>query len=1067
MEENQPTEEPAPKEKAYEAEQISVLEGLSAVQKRPAMYIGDTGIKGCHHIVYEVVDNSIDEAMAGYCDKIIVIIHPDGSISIIDNGRGIPVSIHSKFNIPAVEVVLTKLHAGGKFDNDTYKVSGGLHGVGVSCTNALSEWLEVEVHRDGKIHRQRYERGKPINELKVTGETTTTGTTIHFKPDSEIFSETEYHYDILAKRLRELAFLNKGITLELVDERTEKQDTFNYERGIIEFIEYVDKNKQTLHSDIIYFKKSKDNIELEVAMQYNTSYQSNIFSFVNNINTFEGGTHLSGFRTALTRVLNAYSKKINGGNLSGEDVREGLTAVISVKMPNPQFEGQTKTKLGNGEVMGLVNSLVMEELGNYIEENPGIAKTIVGKCIEAFRAREAARKARELTRRKSVLEGSNLPGKLADCSNKDPALCELYILEGDSAGGCFSGDTKVALVDGRDLSFKELVKEHQQGKKNYCYTLNKKGSVEIGLIKHPRITKRNSEVIKIILDNGDEIVCTPNHKFRLTNGEYVNAENLDKSNSLAPLHRKISKIENRIPIKGYEMVYDAPKRKWIFTHMLADQFNLDWGVYSELDGGVRHHLDFNKLNNSPENVRRMDKEEHLQYHRDFIHNTMLSEKGKEKARQAHQTKEYKDKIRKIMNHPEMKKMLSKRAKKQWENEDYKKYMTKKFLEFYHSNEEYRKVNNKRLDNSQKEYWSKEENRIKRAKEVKSYFQDNPEKKVELSKKAKEQWNDKKLLDWRSKKTKKQWTSEFRAKRKKAISKTYYAKSIKLMKKLYEEGKIDEYDTIRIKLKDPTRYSFKTFQERFFNNDSNEMLSAIKNYNHKIKKIVKLDQKMGVYDLEVNETNNFALASGVFVHNSAKQGRLREFQAILPLRGKILNVEKARMDKIFKNKEITAMITAIGTGINEEFNLEKARYHKIIIMTDADVDGAHIMTLILTFFYRYMKPLVEAGYVFIAQPPLYRIKKGKKELWIQNDQELQRIKQEMGDVPVQRFKGLGEMNPKQLWETTMDPKNRILKQVTIEDGVEADRIFTILMGEEVEPRREFIQKYAKKVVNLDV
>ncbi len=420
----------------YEAEQITVLTGLSAVRKRPAMYIGDIGKRGLHHLVYEVVDNSIDEAMAGVCTKIKVIIHKNNSITVEDNGRGIPVSIHPKFKIPAVEVVLTKLHAGGKFDQQTYKVSGGLHGVGVSVTNALSKWLEVEIKREGKVHWQKFEKGKPVTKLKVKGEAEGTGTTIHFEPDGEIFSETIFHYDILAKRLRELAFLNKGLEIELVDEKEQgKTDLFKFEKGIIEFVEFIDENKNPLHKDIIYFKKAKGKIELEVGMRYNTGYQSNIFSFVNNINTEEGGTHLSGFRTALTRVLNSYAKTINGAALSGDDVREGLTAVISVKMPNPQFEGQTKTKLGNSNVMGLVNSLVMEELGTYINENPQVAKTVVQKCIEANRAREAARKARELTRRKSVLEGSNLPGKLADCSNKDPALCEIYIVEGDSAGG--------------------------------------------------------------------------------------------------------------------------------------------------------------------------------------------------------------------------------------------------------------------------------------------------------------------------------------------------------------------------------------------------------------------------------------------------------------------------------------------------------------------------------------------------------------------------------------------------------------------------------------------------------
>ena len=762
---------------SYEAEQIAVLEGLSAVRVRPAMYIGSTGLKGVHHIVYEVVDNSIDEAMAGFCTKIKVIIHQEGSVSVSDNGRGIPVSIHPKFNIPAVEVVLTKLHAGGKFDNDTYKVSGGLHGVGVSCTNALSEWLVVKVRRDGKIYRQKFQRGNPVTQLEVKGESEDNGTTIRFKPDSEIFTETVFHYDILAKRLRELAFLNSGLEIELVDERDDKNEVFKYDDGLKEFIGFIDKNKNPLHSEVIYFKKVKGKIELEVAMRYNAGYQSNIFSFVNNINTEEGGTHLSGFRTALTRVWNTYTKKINANlTLSGDDVREGLTAVVSVKMPDPQFEGQTKTKLGNSDVMGLVNSLVLEELGNYINENPKIAKSIIQKCIESFKAREAARKARELTRRKNVLEGSNLPGKLSDCSNKDPSKCEIYILEGDSAGGCFSGDTKVALADGRNLSFKELVKEHEEGKKNYSYTLVEKGNVEIELIENPRITKKQTEVVKVILDNDEEIVCTPDHLFML------------------------------------------------------------------------------------------------------------------------------------------------------ENQSYK-----------------------------------------------------------------------------------------------------------------EVGELGEEDLVKGK-------------------DSN----------YKIIKKEVLDKKMDVYDLEVKRTHNFALSSGVFVHNSAKQGRLREFQAILPLRGKVLNVEKARIDKVFQNKEITAIITAIGTGVNDEFDLTKARYHKIIIMCDADTDGAHIMTLLLTFFYRYMKPLVEAGYIYVAMPPLYGVKKGKKIRYAQNDREKEELLKEMGQgATIQRYKGLGEMNPKQLWETTMDPENRLLKQITIEDAVESDRIFTILMGDEVPPRREFIERYAKEVVNLDV
>ena len=631
--------------KNYGAEQIQVLEGLEPVRKRPGMYIGSTGPRGLHHLVYEVVNNSVDESMAGYCDLIKLVLKPDSVVTITDNGRGIPTEIHPTEGRPAVEVVMTKLHAGGKFGGGGYKVSGGLHGVGVSVVNALSEWMEVVVKRDGKVHRQRFSRGEPLGELEVIGQTEETGTEITFKPDSEIFDTLEFSFDTLAARLRELAFLNRGLRIEMLDQRTEeeKQAVFQYEGGIISFVEYLNSNKYVLHKKVIYFERQLDDVQIEIAMQYNAGYNESIFSFANDINTVEGGTHLSGFRTALTRTLNDYARKSgllkeNESNLTGEDVREGLVAIISVKLPDPQFEGQTKEKLGNSEIKGLVDSAFSEALSTYLEENPSVAKSIVSKAISAARAREAARKARELTRRKTALESGSLPGKLADCSLKDPALCELYIVEGDSAGG-----------------------------------------------------------------------------------------------------------------------------------------------------------------------------------------------------------------------------------------------------------------------------------------------------------------------------------------------------------------------------------------------------------------------------------------------TAKQSRDRRFQAIMPLRGKILNVEKARLDKILSNQEIRAMITAFGTGISDDFDLSKARYHKVIIMTDADVDGAHIRTLLLTFFYRYMRPLVENGYVYIAQPPLYQVRKGKTVEYAYSDRELDEILNKIGrqGVTIQRYKGLGEMDAEQLWETTMDPQRRTLIQLTIEDAVEADQIFSILMGEKVEPRRQFIQEHAKEVSNLDV
>ncbi len=627
----------------YGAEQIQILEGLEAVRMRPGMYIGSTSERGLHHLVYEVVDNSIDEALAGYCTHIDVIIRKDNSITVVDNGRGIPTDMHESGK-PAVEVVLTVLHAGGKFGGDGYKVSGGLHGVGVSVVNALSTSMDVQVKREGKIYEISFERGVTKSPLTEIGTAEDTGTTVTFTPDPEIFTVTTYSYDTLKHRLRELAFLNHGITITLSDERDEgKSDTFHFEGGISSFVEHLNRKKEKLNPEPIYFNGTKDDTVVEIAIQYNDSYQENILSFVNNINTEEGGTHLAGFKLALTRAANDFARKqnilkANDANLTGDDVREGLTGVISLKIREPQFEGQTKTKLGNSEVRGIVDSIVSEGLSEYFEENPAVTKKIIEKAIMAARAREAARKARELTRRKNALEVSSLPGKLADCSVKDPEQAEIYIVEGDSAGG-----------------------------------------------------------------------------------------------------------------------------------------------------------------------------------------------------------------------------------------------------------------------------------------------------------------------------------------------------------------------------------------------------------------------------------------------SAKQGRDRRFQAILPLRGKILNVEKARLDKIFANAEIRTMITAFGTGISEEFDLAKRRYGKIIIMTDADVDGAHIRTLLLTFFYRYMKPLIEHGHVYIAQPPLYQIRKGKNHWYTYSDEELAKKLDEVGrdGITVQRYKGLGEMNPEQLWETTMDPAERTMLRVDMEDAQEADELFTILMGDKVEPRRQFIEENAKLVKNLDI
>ena len=1261
---------------AYDAKTIQVLEGIEAVRRRPAMYIGDTGVRGLHHLVYEVVDNAIDEALVGYAHNIDVTIHQDNSVTVVDDGRGIPVDIHKTEKKPAVEVVLTMLHAGGKFDHQVYKVSGGLHGVGVSVVNALSEWLEVEVRRDGKIHHQRYERGKTATKLTVIGKAKDTGTKVTFKADKEIFTvKIDYAAETLTTRLRELAFLNPGIRIRLLDERTDKTQEFLYKGGLVEFVQFLNKNKAPLHREIIPFHREKEGLIVEGALQYNDSYTETLFSFANNIHTVEGGTHLSGFKSALTRAINQYCKAKNlikeaDQQLSGDDVREGLTAVVSIRIPNPQFEGQTKTKLGNSEAEGITASIVNDCLSAFFEEHPSVANKIVEKAVLALRAREAARKARELTRRKGLLDMASLPGKLADCSERDPTLCEVYLVEGDSAGGCFSGETQVALADGRSLTLRDLVDEWAEGKENFCYTILPNGQVGIERILHPRRTKQRAEVVEVVLGNDQRITCTPEHLFMLRDGSYRRAEALQPGDSLLPLYRQRSKIGGRITIEDYEMVHDPSQARWIFTHLLADAHNLRRGTYSQQAGPHKHHLDFNKDNNNPTNIQRLTREQHLDVHRRHAAITLRRPEVLEKLRRIRASAAFRAKVRATMLQPRMRALLRQRAKRQWQDPAYKEHMRGQWLEFYHRSPEYRRRVQQQLSHAQQIYWGSGEHRQQQAQRGRRFFQDHPEARAALVEQGRTQWSDPGLREWRRETTRQQWTPEFRARRKQAYDRTYLQHSLRVMRDSLERfGTTARYDELRKVSGGKNLLTRATLLQRFFENDEQRLQEATEHFNHRVVTVRSLTARMDVYDLEVPETHNFALASGVFVHNSAKQGRDRRFQAILPLKGKILNVEKARLDKILSNEEIRTMVTALGTGIAQEFDLTKLRYHKVILMCDADVDGSHIRTLLLTFFFRQLKGLIEQGHVYIAQPPLYKVKRGKREEYIQTEPQLNDLLLDLGleeqtlvrvrdkkslttaqakellqlltgleylargldkkgiplahylgqrhpktkrlpiyrvkvegatrylysdeelaaltkaDAPaprrgkkgktkgaapskngkeaapaeptapeeaeqkfetlefyeateleqvlakieklgldledyeppaeeaepsskqkgpraaakplfnlvddeetpiyslsglltavrlmakkgmtIQRYKGLGEMNPQQLWETTMDPERRTLQQVTVEDAVEAETLFTTLMGDEVEPRRAFIEEHAPEVRFLDV
>jgi DNA gyrase subunit B len=1075
----------------YDDGNIRVLEGLEAVRVRPGMYIGSTGPKGLHHLVYEVADNSIDEALAGHCKNIDISINANGSITVVDDGRGIPAGINPQTGKSTIETVLTVLHAGGKFGDGGYTVSGGLHGVGISVVNALSAHVEVKVWRNQKIHTQRFAKGIAVSGLEVEpSPEDRTGTTVTFLPDTEIFKESiEFDFDTLASRFKELAYLNAGIRISFGDYRLEllgttepKIDNYYYEGGIKEYVAYINAERTPIHEEVIYIQGEKNKVQVEVALQWCIdAYSSdNVLGFANNIRTNEGGTHLDGLKVVLTRTMNAIARKRNKlkdgeSNLGGENIREGLTAIVSVKVPNPEFEGQTKTKLGNTEVRGIVDSIVSEALTEYLEFRPNIADAILEKAIQAFNAAEAARRARELVRRKSVLESSTLPGKLADCSSKDPSESEIFIVEGDSAGGCFHGDTLVSLADGRNLSFKEIVAEQQAGQEHFCYTIRQNGTVGIEQILHPRITKHQAQVVKVNLDNGEQIVCTPDHQFMLRDGSYKAAAQLTPADSLMPLYRKISnKQEPNITIDGYEMVWNPKSDSWLFTHMLSDWYNCWKRIYQQTDGSHRHHIDFNKLNNNPTNLQRMSPEDHLQLHQQHVAKTLHRPDVIEKCRKVHQSSEFRQAMSKRMTQPATRQILSEQAIAQWQNPEYKADMAAKWQNFYALTPQYRQESAARLNLAQQNYWQEQSNRQKQSERTRDYFVEYPEARLELSVQAQQQWKDPELRNWRKQKTQEQWTPEFRAKRKATLERTYYQKTIKVLKDIEQlNGSIDldAYYQHRLDTRDKSLLKFETFCDRYFDGSTDRALEAVAQYNHRIVSVEPMDECFDVYDIEVPHTHNFALASGVFVHNSAKQGRDRRFQAILPLRGKILNIEKTEDSKIYKNTEIQALITALGLGVRgEEFKASQLRYHRICLMTDADVDGAHIRTLLLTFFYRYQRALIEEGYIYIACPPLYKLERGRNHYYCYSERELQ---QKIAEFPananynIQRFKGLGEMMPQQLWETTMDRQTRTLKRVEIQDAAEADRIFTILMGDRVAPRREFIETYGSKLNMMDL
>jgi DNA gyrase subunit B len=1114
----------------YTADDIQVLEGLEAVRRRPGMYIGGTDSKALHHMVYEVVDNSIDEAMAGYCDRIAVTIHKDGSVTVQDWGRGIPVGIQKQTGKSALEVVMTKLHAGGKFGSGAYKVSGGLHGVGVSAVNALSEWLEVEVRTDGLLYFQRYHRGVPEAEVAVAGkvEDGTHGTRTTFLPDKTIFEDTEYKFDTLLQRFREMAFLTRGLTIDFVDERTDngaRQIAFYFEGGVRSFVRYLNKNREVLHEPV-YIEREVEGVTIEAAIQYNDGYSESVYAFANTINTPDGGTHLTGLRSALTRTVNDWAKrqgllKESDANFTGEDTREGLTAIVSVKLPDPQFESQTKVKLLNNEIKTIVEAAVAEVLLEWLEKNPRDGKKIVEKCSTSSRAREAARKARDLVIRKSALESLTLPGKLADCSERDPAKCELYLVEGDSAGGCLAGETPIALASGIVKTMQELVEDWRLGIQHFGYATNDEGDVRIVPLVEPRLTRRQAALVEVALDNGERIRCTPDHPFRLRDGSYRAASDLQPRDSLMPFKTRLT-LGDELPGPGYEMVWMNDQQVWWHTHHLADLYNLLTGSYTRRAGNVRHHTDFNKLNNDPRNIQRMPWRDHQRLHSELA-GDMAKRLWEDPTFRERKLRQLREQAILQWQNPAYRQYMSDRVKMQRQDQALNDKLLQGFQDWFGSlsPEDYEAYCQRSRD-LMAAYWSDPDHRQEQSERTRRFYEEHPEARQARRQGAEAQWEDAELRQWRAEKTREQWhdgayrllhgtqvrawweehpehrekivtgfqrfwadpeqrerilgpLSEWRettSREEKGalIREGHRLKALALLNRVLESDDVaDAYERLRLQSA-PTALSYRRLLGECFSGDQERLLEAAANVNCQVVSVSTLDATADVYDLTVDGYHNFALASGVYVHNSAKQGRDRRFQAILPLRGKILNVEKARLDKSLANKEIQALVQALGSGIGDSIDLANLRYHRVMIMTDADVDGSHIRTLLLTMFFRYMPQLIEKGHLYIAQPPLYLVRKGKEQKYAYSDGEKDRIVKDMGagnTLNIQRYKGLGEMNPEQLWETTMNPENRILLQVTVEDAAAADRTFDMLMGNAVPPRKRFIQTHAKKVRNLDV
>ncbi|MCT2583773.1 ATP-binding protein [Actinophytocola gossypii] len=1157
-------------ETLYGADDLTHLEGLDAVRKRPGMYIGSTDSRGINHLFNEILDNATDEGVGGHASRVVVTLHADGSVQVDDDGRGIPTGVHAKSKLSGVELVLTRLHAGGKFGGSGYKTSGGLHGVGASAVNALSHRFDVTVKQDGKVHAMSFARGVPgvfdgpgpkakfrkqsglqVERRMKRGEST--GTSIRYWHDARYFENgAALDIEALRAKMRNTAFLVSGVSYVLrnATEGAIEEEVFSYPNGLVDMVDFLAPSDEKAVSGTlmitgegVYRENAADEngvmqskvervAEVEVALRWGTGYERTVECFTNTIRNMHGGTHRRGFDRAVLRSVQDAIGRTRGllkpkeVPPTLEDVQEGMTAVVHVRIPEPQFTSQTKDELSTAGITKVLQGIVEQHVKAWTEarKTKTEAKTVLQKVVDASRVRLAQKQQKDAARRKTALEGAAMPPKLVDCRATGIARSELFLVEGDSALGCFTGDTMVALASGESRSFADLAADWKRGITHFGYTTNKAGRVVVAPLVEPRLTQRGAPLVRVTLDNGESVRCTPDHLFRLRDGSYRRADALAPDDSLMPLYRSVSSKSAGDKLDGYERVWMNDREEWVYTHYLADGYNVRNGLDSAANGNVRHHVDVDKRNNEPRNIRRMTWDDHATLHAammgEHVHagyRAWLAAGGQE-FKSAMLTEQWKD--------PAFRQACLARLAALNADPTIRARIEQGFQDWYAAlSDDEKAAYAERMRVMQHEYWSSAEHRAEAAERARIYFA-KPGQRVEWSERSRAQWQDEALLAWRQQTTVAQFADPAERERQRDAVVAWH--------RAHPEFGTQHSLRMKVRMKDPDTGHLAKIQagraryvatvpraERVAQQNDGRRIAALKRIsaflaltdgelgaayeverlrsartglrydrllahydgdvarlreaalqvNHSVVSVEPLEETADVYDLTVDGYHNFALEAGVFVHNSARHARVSEYQALLPLRGKILNVQKASLADTLRNAEIASIVQVLGAGSGRTFDLSTMRYGRVILMADADVDGSHIRTLLITLFARYMRPVIEDGRLYAAMPPLHKITtKGRNPETIftftQREMEAKVAELERKGkqivTPVPRFKGLGEMDSDELWDTTMNPATRSVRRITIEDADAAEAALELLMGEKVEPRRAWLVESSVRV-----